>query len=270
MNESFYFLLALSFLVGSIWVTLTSIAAERFGSKIGGLIGGLPSTVIVSFFFIGLTQSPQTASLATNVFPLAYSVTGLFLVFYALFSRKGFLVSFICSLLIWFSLSALIILFDINNFLISLLAYALVFSISYYILEKKLKIPSTGRVKMNYSALQVLGRAVFSGMMIAFAVFMSRIGGPIFGGIFSAFPAVFISILIISYKSRGMDFSRAMTKPLMTTGMLSIVAYGTAVRFLYPGFGLIAGTLGAYILSLVGAYISYVLFQKSNTKKGAW
>ena len=269
MNESFYFLLALSFLVGSIWVTLTSIAAERFGSKIGGLIGGLPSTVIVSFFFIGLTQSPQTASLATNVFPLAYSITGLFLVFYALFSRKGFPVSFICSLLIWFSLSALIILLDINNFLISLLAYALVFSISYYILEKKLKIPSAGRVKMNYSTLQVLGRALFSGMMIAFAVFMSRIGGPIFGGIFSAFPAVFISILIISYKSRGMAFSRAMTKPLMTTGMLSVVAYGTAVRFLYPSFGLIAGTLGAYILSLAGAYISYVLFQKSNTKKAA-
>jgi len=116
---------------------------------------------------------------------------------------------------------------------------------------------------MNYSTLQVLGRAFFSGIMIAFAVFMSRIGGPIFGGIFSAFPAVFISILIISYKSRGMDFSRAMTKPLMTTGMLSIVAYGTAVRFLYPSFGLIAGTLGAYILSLVFAYISYLIFQKN-------
>ena len=131
MNESFYFLLALSFLVGSIWVTLTSIVAERFGSKIGGLIGGLPSTAIVSFFFIGLTQSPQTASQATNVFPLAYSITGLFLVFYALLSRKEFLVSFIGSLLIWFSLSTLIILFDVDNFFISLLAYALVFSISY-------------------------------------------------------------------------------------------------------------------------------------------
>lgn len=264
MNESFYFLLALSFLVGSIWVTLTSIMAERFGSKIGGLIGGLPSTAIVSFFFIGLTQSPQTASQATDVFPLAYSITGLFLVFYAVLSRKGFLVSFIGSLLIWFSLSALIILFDIDNFFISLLAYALIFSISYYVLEKRLKIPSVGRVKMNYSILQVLGRAVFSGLMITFAVFMSKVGGPIFGGIFSAFPAVFISILIISYKSGGMDFSRAMTKPLMMTGMLTVVTYGTAVRYLYPSFGLVAGTVGAYIISLFSAYVSYVIFQKNS------
>ncbi len=264
MNESFYFLLALSFLVGSIWVTLTSVAAERFGSKIGGLIGGLPSTAIVSFFFIGLTQSPQTASQATEVFPLAYSITGLFLVFFALLSKNKFLVSLIGSLLIWFSLSALVILFNIDNFYISLLAYGFVFSISYYILEKRLKIPSTGRVQMKYSPLQILGRAVFSGLIIAFAVFMSKVGGPIFGGIFSAFPAVFISILIISYRSGGMDFSRALTKPLMTTGMLTVVAYGTAVRYLYPGFGLIAGTAGAYIISLASAYASYMIFQKRS------
>lgn len=263
MNESFYFLLVLSFLVGSIWVTLTSVAAERFGSKIGGLIGGLPSTAIVSFFFIGLTQSPQTASQATAVFPLAYSITGLFLVFYALLSRKQFIAPFIGSLLIWFSLSALIILFDIDSFFISLLAYGFVFSISYYVLEKRLKIPSKGRIRIKYSTLQILGRAVFSGSIITFAVFMSKAGGPIFGGIFSAFPAVFISILIISYKSGGLDFSRAMTKPLMTTGMLTVVAYGTAVRYLYPGFGLITGTVAAYIISLLGARISYVIFQKN-------
>lgn len=264
MNGSFHLLLGLSFLVGSIWVTLTSIVAERLGSKIGGLIGGLPSTAIVSFFFIGLTQSPQTAAIATNVFPLAYSITGLFLVFYALFSRKGFLIAIVGSLLIWFSLSALVVLFDIDNFFISLLAYALVFSISYYVLEKRLKIPSSGRTKINTNSLQILGRAIFSGLIITFAVFMSKAGGPIFGGIFSAFPAVFISILIISYKSRGMDFSRAVTKPLMITGMLTVVAYGTAVRYLYPSLGLVAGTVGAYMISLVCAYVSYAIFQKSE------
>jgi len=266
MSESFYLLLMLSFLIGGIWVTLTSIMAEQFGSRIGGLIGGLPSTAIVAFFFIGLTQSPQTASQATTVFPLAYSVTGLFLVCYALLSKKGFITSLIGSLFLWFLLSALIILLDIDNFFISLFAYALVFLISYYILEKKLMIPPTSRVKINYSSLQILGRAFFSGTIIAFAVLLSKAGGPIFGGVLSAFPAVFISILIISYKSRGMNFSRAMTKPLMTTGMLTVVVYGTSVRYLYPSLGLISGTVGAYIISLLSAYISYAVFQKTDSK----
>ncbi|MDH4218628.1 MAG: DUF3147 family protein [Candidatus Aminicenantes bacterium] len=262
MNGSFYLLLLLSLLVGSIWVTLTTILAERFGSKIGGLIGGLPSTAIVAFFFIGLTQSPLTASQATNVFPLAYSITGLFLVFYAVFSKKGFIISLFGSLLIWFFLSALIIYLKINNFFVSLLAYSIIFFISFHILEKKLKIASAKRIEIQYSSVQLLGRAAFSGIMIAFAVFMSKAGGPIFGGVFSAFPAVFISILVISYKSRGMSFSRAMTKPLMMTGMLSIVVYATSIKYFYPRFGLIVGTVSAYLFALLSAYLSYVLFQK--------
>jgi len=55
-------------------VTLSTIAAERFGSKIGGLIGGLPSTVIVTLFFIGLTQTPQVAASATTIIPLSMSL----------------------------------------------------------------------------------------------------------------------------------------------------------------------------------------------------
>jgi hypothetical protein len=58
MDASFWIKLFLGFIVGSIWVTLTTVSAERFGSKVGGLIGGLPSTVVIALLFIGLTQSP--------------------------------------------------------------------------------------------------------------------------------------------------------------------------------------------------------------------
>jgi uncharacterized membrane protein (GlpM family) len=262
LNEFFYPLLVLSLLVGSLWVTLTTILAERFGSKIGGLIGGLPSTAIVAFFFIGLTQSTQIASQATTAFPLAYSITGLFLVLFAFLSKKGFILSLFGSLLIWFFLSALIIHFKINNFFASLLAYCIIFFISFHILEKKLKITSTERIEIQYTPIQLFGRAAFSGIMIAFAVFMSKVGGPIFGGVFSAFPAVFISILVVSYRSRGMPFSRSMTKPLMMTGMLSVVVYATCVRYFYPRFGLIGGTIASYFIALLSAYLSYILFQK--------
>ncbi len=264
MNESFYQLLLLSLFVGSLWVTLSTILAERFGSKIGGLIGGLPSTAIVAFFFIGLTQSPQIASRATTAFPLAYSITGLFLVLFAVFSKKGFILSLFGSLLIWFFLSALIIYLRINNFLASLLAYCIIFLISFHILEKKLKITSTKRIEIQYTPVQLLVRAIFSGIMIAFAVFMSKVGGPIFGGVFSAFPAVFISILVISYRSGGMPFSRSMTKPLMMTGMLSVVVYAICVRYFYPRFGLIGGTIGAYFFALLSVFLSYILFQKGG------
>ena len=44
----------------------------------GGLIGGLPSTVVIALLFIGLTQSPQIAADTTTVMPLAQGLNGLF------------------------------------------------------------------------------------------------------------------------------------------------------------------------------------------------
>ena len=49
MTDTFILKLALSFLIGGLWITVASVAAERLGSKIGGVIAGLPSTAVVAF-----------------------------------------------------------------------------------------------------------------------------------------------------------------------------------------------------------------------------
>lgn len=260
--DLFWLHLILAFIVGSIWVTLTTVAAERFGSKAGGFIGGLPSTAVVSFFFIGLSQTPTVASQSTTVFPLAYGFTGLFLVFYAMLVRKGFLVALLGSLLTWFTLSALIVILDVKNFVFSLIACALILLFSYHMLESRLKVESVPSVKIHYAPTQILCRAVFSGFLIAFVVFISKFAGPVFGGIFSAFPAVFTSTLVISYQSGGLEFSRAITKPLMLTGMITIVIYGLGVRFFYPGLGLVLGTVVAYALAMASAVFTSIFIRK--------
>jgi uncharacterized membrane protein (GlpM family) len=261
-GKSAFLLILLSFGVGSVWITLTTVLADRFGSKIGGFIGGLPSTAAVSLFFIGLTQSPETAAQATTVFPLSYAFTGLFLVLYALLGSRGFWPALLLSLSVWFGLSASVVVFQLENFAVSVGVYVLFFVIAVYLLEFKLKLPSTGREKLKYTVGQVLGRAVFGGLVVAFTVFMSRVGGPVLGGIFSAFPAVFISVLVISYKTRGMEFSRAMTKPLLVTGMVTIFLYALAVRFFYPHYGLWLGTLGAMLVAVVAALFTFQFIRK--------
>ena len=262
MLDLFWLHLVLAFVVGSIWVTLTTIAAERFGSKVGGFIGGLPSTAVVSFFFIGLSQTPVVASQATTVFPLAYGITGLFLVLYATFANKGFWIALLGALTVWLVLTALIVLFDVKNYAFSLITYGLILLLSLYVLERELKLTSVPKANIHLSPWQILWRGAFAGWMIAFVVFISKHGGPIFGGIFSAFPAVFISTLIISYQSRGIQFSQAITKPLLVTGMITIVIYSIGVRYFYPAAGLIFGSLLAYAVAMASAYFTGVIIHK--------
>ena len=87
MDTTFIWKLILSFVAGSIAVTLTTAAAEKFGSKIGGLIGGIPSTSVVALLFIGIVHSPEYVVQATDVIPLMMGCNSLFLVVFVVISR---------------------------------------------------------------------------------------------------------------------------------------------------------------------------------------
>jgi len=247
----------LTFLIGSCWIYLTVLAGLRYGSKIGGFIGGLPSTALLSFFFIGLTQSPEIASNVTTIFPIGIAMSGLFLVVYALIIRHGFIVALFTSLGFWFLLSGFVIFFHFQNFKLNLLIYALVMLFAYIIMEKHLKIKGVISDKKGHAKEHLVLRSVFGGLVVLMTVLVAKTGGPFMGGIIAAFPAMFISILTISYKTHGIEFSRAMTKPLMLTGMITIVVYSIALRYLYIYTGLYFGTFFSICISGVSAFLTY-------------
>src|SRR4030042_2768395 len=165
MDASFWLKLALSFIVGSLWVTLTTLGAERFGSKVGGLIGGLPSTVVIALLFIGFTQSPLVAAQATTVMPLAQGLNGLFVLTFMLLIQRGLWGSLLGSLLVWFIQSTLLYLLDIHAFWISLIGWLLLLFVCYLVLEKWMKISSQGKLTISYppsssfGALCLVGRS---------------------------------------------------------------------------------------------------------------
>ena len=71
-----------SFIVGGIFVAALSIFAERAKKKAAGVIISLPSTVLVSYFFIGWTLSPQAVADIVPVTILVSGVIHLFLIAY--------------------------------------------------------------------------------------------------------------------------------------------------------------------------------------------
>jgi len=261
MNDPFLIKLILSFIVGGLWIMLVSVLIEKLGTKIGGIIGGLPSIAWVSLFFIGLTQGTKAASMATTRVPLMVGVSSLFLILLMKLIEKKYLYAMTLGLFFWSSVALVITLLNFNSFEISVVVWILLISICYYLVTRKFTIKSRGKIHITYSFKQILGRAFFAGSLVAFAVLLSRIGGPVFGGIFASFPALYISTFSIAYHTHGIDFTRSLAKSLVVSGMTTTAIYVIVVHYLYLVFDLYSATVIAYFISIVSAFFVYLFIK---------
>ena len=264
MGDYFLWKLILSFIVSGVWITVSTILADKLGARFGGLIAGLPSTIVISLFFIGWTQTPLIASQATTPVPMVMGITAVFVVGYILLAKYGFYLSLIIPLAVWFVLSMILVFVKFDNFLYSWIGFIVLLLSSYYILSKKKVQDEEGQVRraINYTPLHLLFRGTLSGTIIAFAVIMAKIGGPFIGGVFVAFPAVMLSVIIISYLAQGKSFSCETAKVLMISGSINVVVYATTARYTYLHFGLIYGTLIPFLVGLVSANLVWLFLKK--------
>ncbi len=260
MDGLFLVKLFLSFVIGSIWVTSATIIAEKMGTKLGGVIAGIPSTMVIALFFIGWTQSPVVASESTTLMPIILGINAICIMTYVLVTETSFYLSILISLALWFILSLGLVSLNPNNFIYSLVGCILLSIPSYYILEIKSDISSQGKRDTNFSFPQLLFRGILSGTIITFAVIISKItNNPLIGGIFASFPAVILSTIIITHFAHGRSFSCAVIKALMISATINGMVYIIAVRYLYLAVGLIYGTMLSYLFSLISGYLTYLL-----------
>jgi Protein of unknown function (DUF3147) len=264
MSELLILHLALAFLVGGAWISLATIIAERYGSALGGLVGGLPAISVVSFLFIGLNQGSETASQATVVFPLALTFTMSFLLVYATLSKRGFHVAFPGGLFVWAFLSGITAFLNLRNPFLSVGVFLSVVSFYLYMLKMKMNLPHVGGTETAYSLRQIAFRAIVGGGVIALAVLSSQLGGPELGGIASSFPAIFSLTLFFTYRTSGMELSRALTKPLLISASLTAFPYSLLVGYLYLVLGVGVGTIVALTCIVPLAGLAHFLI---NVKK---
>jgi len=190
-------------------------------------------------------------------------MTGIFLLVFAVMVSRGLSVAIFSGLLCWFTGGFIISIISPENYLMNISIYILILPVLYIILKKNTgKKPVSGN-NLPSSLKFLFIRSVFGGLIITTAVLLSKVFGPVFGGIFSAFPAMFISTLIIAYKTYGKDFSKRMTRPLLVTGMTTIVVYSIGVRFFYPNFGLIFGTILSLLISSLSAILTLILIRRN-------
>jgi hypothetical protein len=261
LNNIFILKLVLSFLIGGVWVTTATYLADRYGTKIGGIITGLPSTALISLFFIGWTQSLSVSVEATTIIPIIGAVNALFLLVYISLVRKNFWLALGCAFLVWSGLSSFLVLKDFRAYFLSIFIYVVVLLLSFLLIEKGIRIKSELPSTTKNTPGSLLFRAIFSGTVIVLAVVMGKIGGPLLGGMFAMFPAMFTGTLLITYFSHGSLFSSAMMKVALLSAS-SVVLYAILVRYTYIPLGRVLGTLVSILISYVYAFIIHAVVVK--------
>jgi uncharacterized membrane protein (GlpM family) len=237
------------FILSAAIVILISLLAERYGTKLGGIIGTLPSIVVIAFLFIALNRDVHFASQSAAVVPAEMGINLVFLLLFSLFAYKSTLYALFISLSFWAVSSSLLVLTDMKSITLSVALYIGSLILTFLLLERVKKIESVGSVKVHYTPLKIAVRGIIAGCVIALAVFLSNIG-EVLSGIFSVFPAVFLSTMIITVREHGPEFSAAIAKS-MIVGSLSVFTYAIGIYLFYPPYGILLGSIYSYAVSLL-------------------
>lgn len=264
MDSLFLERLCLTFVVGSVWVSCVTVLSEKLGTERGGIIGGVPSTALLSFLFMGWGHGTNAVLEATTRFPLSVAATNaLFLPAYSLFSGWGAVRGLTAALAVWSAVQ----LFIINlhwSFTASLIGWAIAFlvancSLSLY-RQRYAGVMSTSRAKTSTKAL--ITRSLLAGLTIASSVCMAKLAGPVVGSVFAALPAVYLSTLYIIARTSGVAASTSFIPPLMMSGMINCLSFTLVLRATleHVPFAL------AILFSLIGSVISALMLYKIRAR----
>jgi len=256
LDSLFYYRVLLSFFVAGIWIALATLLAERLGSKIGGLISNLPSNILVSFVFIAVINGIPFAVDSVPGIPVGMAINTIFLFVFIVCLPYGIALSTILSLLSWFILALIISRADMDNLVWNIISYLLLTAGIFLFLERFVKIPSIKKGNVTFSIRQVLIRALFAGGVVASIIILSQFLPPYAVGVFSTFPAVLLTTMIILVVNQSQDFARATGKILVLSSS-NIVVYGVGIYFTYPEFGIFLGSIFSFLLAALWVWLMH-------------
>lgn len=251
MSYTFILYLIISFIITGLWIAIATLYAEKLGSKLGGLVANLPSNILISLIFIYKIQGINYLQNTIIAVPIGMLTNSLFLaIFIISLSRFKIYITALVSLAAWFVFALIALQFESQNLILNSLIYFISTVILIIFIEKYGNIKSVGRRKVKFSLNQITLRALFSGFMVAIVIFLSVIMNPYFVGIFSTFPAVLLTTVIILAINQNKEFARA-TGKVMILSSTNIVIYVICVYYTYPEFGVITGTIISFLISAV-------------------
>lgn len=245
-------------LLAGVVAIAATVAVERWGGRIGGLLSTLPTTIVPASLGIAAHSAQigdfQDAMAACSAGML---VDVLFLYFWrvvppklpdaGLWARLGMML--VVSLSGWLVaatgltllLQALsergVPLMGIGVVLVLATAALGVIACRYN--------PPTPVGRRSVGLLTLLARGVLAGAAIAGAVWLASVGGAVASGVASVFPAIFLTTMVSLWISQGEAVQSGAVGPMML-GATSVSGFALIVAITLPAFGALWGSVLAW------------------------
>lgn len=253
-SEFFWFALRLllSFFLGGLYIALIIRISEKYGSKSGGVIAGMPSTVLISLAFIAWTQGPDALRAAIVVIPAGLGMSCLFLTLLVYSHRYNKILTRVLAFFAW----AMVMVLFVRVHIKSLPGSVALAVLSLVVCLRALSCcPDRTLPCFKLKKGDLLLRTVFSGLVIALSVLCSKLLGPTWGGLVASFPAASFCAAVLLTRRHGLDFSAAVVKKV-PYGAFSNVCFLVTLFCLVPLTGVIWALLVAYGISFTVAAIA--------------
>ena len=234
---------------------LVTVAIERFGGFIGGVLGTIPSTIIPAAAGVYAIEGEESLIASMSVVPIGMLINGMFLGVWIVFPKyinKTNLklpITILFSLCTWAVLAfiSLLIARQVTDGMISEAMLGIVGLVALAILAVRFNIQSRdapkGKNKVPLAILSI--RGIAAGLAIAACLVLAELGLPFVAGLASAFPAIFLTSMVALWISQGPQVPQGAAAPMMLGGA-SVSVYALLAMWSLPSFGIVIGSIVAW------------------------
>ena len=264
--------LALPALLAGVVAILATLAVERFGGGLGGILSTIPSTIVPAAIGMYGDQSNTDDFRRTMAFiPIGILLNAGYLVLWrivpAMVARRTH--SHLLAWTVALSLSAWLIAATVIMLLheafqptvtqsLAIGCLASFAGLVVGIAASRTPHP-TPRGHHGVSRRVLLVRGTAAAIAIGVALVLARLGLPVASGLASVFPAIFTTILVATWIAQGAHVTTGAVGP-MALGTLSISAFALLAALLFPLMNLALAATLAWTIAVACVSVPAYLF----------
>jgi hypothetical protein len=249
-----------------------TVAVERLGGRIGGLLATIPTTIVPATAAIWISMPQEAGALESlrismALVPVGMLLCGCVLATWRLLPQRlprawsdgrRMWCTLAASVCVWAAGSTSVVAAE--HVLSPTLATAAMWGAAGWTMTLALGVAlwrishhaPRGHRKVGAVALALRGAA--AGTAIAISTAIAQSGFPIASGIASTFPAIFLTTMVATWVAQGSGVPTGATGP-MVLGSLSVGAYAALSAVLYPAAGLALGIPLCWTMAVLGTTV---------------